>query len=302
MNSSRLLEPPVEKRLLAEASAGESSSAFGYARDFLKKRFVYLTISPRARGLSIGVNLNPDRRCDFDCVYCEVNRAAPITDAVIDCDAAAVELEHLLTLVHQDGLRRFAPYAALPQELLKLRHVALSGEGEPTISAKFVESVEMVTHVRARGVFPFFKIVLITNASGLDREEVQAGLRLFTPRDEIWVKLDAGSQPHMNAINRASVPFNKILENILLTARSRPVIIQSLFCQDNNSIPSPADIEQYALCLRDLKDQGAQISMVQVYSATRPTPHSSIRHLPLKTLADIATVVRRIAGLMAEPF
>jgi len=33
--------------------------AFGYARDFLENQFVYLAISPRAGGLSIGVNVNP---------------------------------------------------------------------------------------------------------------------------------------------------------------------------------------------------------------------------------------------------
>ena len=48
--------------------------------------------------------------------------------------------------------------------------------------------------MRARGFHPFFKIVLITNASGLDRPEVQSGLTLLTPRDEIWAKLEVGTQ------------------------------------------------------------------------------------------------------------
>src|SRR6185295_20336399 len=67
------------------------NAPFGYPRDFLDNRFVYLTISPRARGLSIGVNLNPDRKCNFDCVYCEVDRTQPIHDETIDCDVAAIE-------------------------------------------------------------------------------------------------------------------------------------------------------------------------------------------------------------------
>ena len=50
---------------------------FSIPRNFLNNRFVYVTVSPRAKGLSVGVNLNPDKLCNFDCVYCEVNRLAP---------------------------------------------------------------------------------------------------------------------------------------------------------------------------------------------------------------------------------
>jgi wyosine [tRNA(Phe)-imidazoG37] synthetase (radical SAM superfamily) len=289
-------EPP---RLL---SSPKTTAAFAYPRDFLENRFIYLTISPRARGLSIGVNLNPDRKCNFNCVYCDVDRSQAVTDAEIDCDIAALELERALHLVHSGALRGITPYSSLPEELLRLRHVALSGDGEPTISPKFREALETVVHVRARGSFPFFKIVLITNSTELGLPEVQSALKLFTPRDEIWAKLDAGSQRYMDQINQDSVRIEKVLENILLTARQRPVIIQSLFCQVGSAIPSLLEIEEYAQRLRDLKEQGAQIPLVQIYSATRPVTHPNVRHLPLKFLAEIAETVRRIAGLKAEPF
>lgn len=276
-------------------------NAFAQPRDFLENRFVYLTLSPRARGLSIGVNFNPDRKCNFDCVYCEVDRTQPVHDQVIDCDIAEMELERALRMVHSGNLRQLPPYSHVPQELLQLRHVALSGDGEPTLSPRFLDALEAVVHVRAQAVFPFFKIVLITNASGLDLPDVQTGLTLLTPRDEVWAKLDAGSQRFMDFINRTTVPIDKILSNILLTARKRPVIIQSLFCQVGNVIPSTGEIEEYAAQLRDLKQRGANIPLVQIYSATRPT-HANVRHLPLRSLSDIAETVRRVAGLRAEPF
>jgi wyosine [tRNA(Phe)-imidazoG37] synthetase (radical SAM superfamily) len=277
-------------------------NAFAQPRDFLENRFVYLTLSPRARGLSIGVNVSPDRKCNFDCVYCEVDRTQPIHDEVIDCDIAQLELQRALQMVHGGALRQLPPYSQVPAELLKLRHVALSGDGEPTISPKFIDALEMTVHVRALGSYPFFKIVLITNASGLDLPDVQSGLNLLTARDEVWAKLDAGSQRYMDFINHTDVPLEKIVNNILLTARKRPVIIQSLFCQVGSAVPSTGEIEQYATLLRDLKQRGAQIPLVQIYSASRPTPHSNVRHLPLKALSDIAETVRRIAGLNAEPF
>jgi hypothetical protein len=59
---------------------------------------------------------------------------------------------------------------------------------------------------------------------------------------------------------------------------------------------------QYAQRLRELKENGAQISMVQIYSATRPTLHSEYGHLPLRSLSRIAHTVRQVAGLKSEVF
>jgi wyosine [tRNA(Phe)-imidazoG37] synthetase (radical SAM superfamily) len=303
MSAQLMLGPgtQAQARLLPEKST-KIINAFSCPRDFLENRFVYLTLSSRARGLSIGVNVNPDRKCNFDCVYCEVDRSNPPLEDHFDPAIAAGELQGALRLVHDGNLQKLPPYSNLPADLLKLRHVALSGDGEPTISPNFLEAVEMVVHIRALGVYPFFKIVLITNGSELTRPEVKSGLKLLTARDEIWAKLDAASQRVMDAINRSEVPLETILANILATAKQRPVIIQSLFCQIGGVVPSIAEIDEYALRLRELKESGAQIPLVQVYSATRPSWHPEVRHLPLKTLSDIAATVRRIAGLKAEPF
>src|ERR1041385_7188132 len=108
MNSQLLTEPKDAVSRGAKQNTPaliKPAHAFAQPRDFLENRFVYLTISPRARGLSIGVNLNPDRKCNFDCVYCEVDRTAPAIDAEIDCDVAAAELEQTLRLLQSGSLR-----------------------------------------------------------------------------------------------------------------------------------------------------------------------------------------------------
>jgi wyosine [tRNA(Phe)-imidazoG37] synthetase (radical SAM superfamily) len=278
-------------------------TAFGYPRNFLDHRFVYVVVSPRARGLSIGINLNPDKECNFDCCYCEVNRSVPPRDRELNVDVMAAELEQTLKLVHRGKLRQTVPlYRNLPDELLQLRHVALSGDGEPTLAPKFVEAVHAVMHVRACSKFPFFKIIVITNATGLDRPEVQQALAFFTREDEVWAKLDAGTQAYLDKVNKAQVPLEKVLANILLLARQRPVVIQSLFPALNGAEPPEEEILEYAQRLKELKADGAQISLVQIYSATRPTPHSECGHLPLKVLSRIAQTVRKVAGLKAEVF
>jgi wyosine [tRNA(Phe)-imidazoG37] synthetase (radical SAM superfamily) len=205
-------------------------------------------------------------------------------------------------LAREGRVRELPGYETVPPELLELKEVALSGDGEPTLCPNFAEVVQAVVHLRAKGAFPFFKIVLITNASALDRPEVRAGLQLFCARDEIWAKLDAGTQEHMNKVNHPGVLLEHVLTNILALARERPVVIQSLFPLIDGEGPSDAEVEQYVEKLRELKDAGAKISLVQVYSAHRPPARKFIGHLPLRRLSYIAQRVREVTGLKAEVF
>jgi wyosine [tRNA(Phe)-imidazoG37] synthetase (radical SAM superfamily) len=297
------LAEPVEKRKkLPVRVNGSQETAFGSPRDFLDNRFVYAVVSSRARGLSVGINMCPEKRCNFQCVYCEVHRNGAEPAEQLDVDVVAAELKKTLTYVRAGRLRERPWYRTLPDDLLQLRHVALSGDGEPTLSPRFDEALQAVVHVRALSGFPFFKIVLLTNATGLDHSHVQHGLKHFTRSDEVWAKLDGGTQAYVNKVNRASVPLEKILSNILLLGRQRPVVIQSLFPAINGEEPPLEEIEQYALRLRELKKAGAQISLVQIYSATRPSPNSESGHLPLKVLSRIAHAVRQVTGLTTEVF
>src|SRR4051812_8223551 len=114
---------------MTAASAIEGSgNPFSLPRNFLANRFVYLTVSSRAKGLSVGVNFNPDKLCNFDCAYCEVNRLIPSYDEHLDTDIMKAELESTLDLIRSGGLHEMPEFAALPPSLLQLRHVALSGD------------------------------------------------------------------------------------------------------------------------------------------------------------------------------
>jgi wyosine [tRNA(Phe)-imidazoG37] synthetase (radical SAM superfamily) len=275
-------------------------TAFDRARDWLGNRFVYAVISARAGGLSLGVNMNPGKVCNFDCSYCEVDRRTHGPDRHLLVDVMAAELHRTLTAVRQGQLKTRPWYQLIPDELLQLRHVALSGDGEPTLAPNFVEAVQAVARVRALG--GFFKIVLLTNGTGLDKPDILRGLEILTKSDEIWIKLDGGSQALVDKVNRPNVPLEKILSNILLIGRQRPVIIQSLFPAIHGEEPPEEEIQEYAQRLKELKAGGAQISLVQIYSAARPGVHAEWGHLPLRVLSQIAQTVRHTAGLKAEVF
>jgi len=84
--------------------------------------------------------------------------------------------------------------------------------------------------------------------------------------------------------------------------KAKILIIQSLFPAINGEAPPAHEIEAYVQRLKDLKDAGARIPLVQIYSATRPTPHCECGHLPPRALSAIAKRVREVAGLKAEVF
>ncbi|MCP5521400.1 MAG: radical SAM protein [Verrucomicrobiales bacterium] len=284
------------------AASNRWETAFGYARDFLDNRFVYVVISPRAHGLSVGINMNPDRLCNYDCVYCEVDRTSPIRARELDVPVMIEELKRTLAMARDNRLRARPGLASLPEELLVPRHVALSGDGEPTISPKFAPALEALAHLRALEELPFFKIVLVSNGTAIDHPPVWRALQTLTNQDEVWLKLDGGTAAYLEHINRPTVPLERVLKNILLLGRHRPVVIQSLFARFERQEPEEAEIEAYVDRLVELQNGGAQISLVQIYSAMRPTMLPDCGHLPLRTLSRIAHLVRDRTGLRVHVF
>ncbi len=57
-----------------DSSAASHPLHAEHQRTFEANKFVYPVLSRRSRGISIGVNLNPDKVCNFDCIYCQVDR------------------------------------------------------------------------------------------------------------------------------------------------------------------------------------------------------------------------------------
>jgi wyosine [tRNA(Phe)-imidazoG37] synthetase (radical SAM superfamily) len=204
--------------------------------------------------------------------------------------------------VAEGRLRGFPWFRTVPSELLELKEVALSGDGEPTLCPNFAEVVWEVLRIRSQEKYGSFKIVLITNGTGLDAPAVAKAVNGLSTEDEVWIKLDAGTQAHLNRINRSEASLEKILANILAMGKRRPIVIQSLFPLVDGKGPTKDEIEQYVQRLGELKEAGAQIAMVQVYSAHRPPHRPNCEHLPLKDLSSIARHVRKATGLRAEVF
>jgi wyosine [tRNA(Phe)-imidazoG37] synthetase (radical SAM superfamily) len=265
-------------------------------------RYVQPVISPRAGGLSVRVNMNPDGRCNFACVYCEVRRGQPGTMASPDLPVALAELADVLTRIRRGEASSLPGCAQAPAELLRLGHVALSGDGEPTLCPRFVDVIEGVLHLRALGHHGFFKIALVTNGSALDRPDVREGLRLLTRQDEIWAKLDAGTPEWFRRVNQPEVPYDHLLDNLRLMGRERSLVIQSLIPRLAGSA-FPADQRAaFVSQLRELRGARTQIDRVQIYSVSRPAVAAACSHAPLNELSGLARQIRDEVGVPAAVY
>src|SRR5438477_10214734 len=88
-----------EKSLAQPLTSAAPPLMVRHERTFEGNRFVYPVLSRRSGGLSVGVNLNPDKICNFDCIYCQVDRTRQSETRFVELDALLAELDHMLGMV-----------------------------------------------------------------------------------------------------------------------------------------------------------------------------------------------------------
>jgi len=318
---------------LEKLPAGSAATYFTvHKRSFADFRYVYPVVSRRAGGISLGVNLNLDKCCNFYCIYCQVDRrdladrsspearsagAGPLESSwggdrpeaergrelFFDLERLAAELEAALQIWKSGYLLTIRPFSDLPRELRRLNDIALSGDGEPTMYRNFPEIAACCAEVRRRHRLDDLKLVLITNASLLDQPYVEQGLAILDQNNgEIWAKLDAGSEAYFRQVARTVVPLERIVRNIQQAARRRPLVIQSLFMRIAGQGPSPEEQAAYCRRLRQIVEGGGQIKMVQIYTIARPPAEPIVSSLPAEELQTLAALVRQTTGLPVTVF
>ena len=284
---------PARSRALFEA----------HPRGFHGNRYVYPVLSRRAGGISIGVNLNLDKICNFDCIYCQVDRTEPGEGESVDVERLAAELDSVVRLVTSGQIYQDPKFQHTPPTLRRLNDVALSGDGEPTTCRNFDQVVAACAEVRRRHHLDNLKLVLLTNASMLHHDRVRRGLEiLHATGGEIWAKLDAGTDQHYRLVARSAVPFQRILDNLQQAACVRPIVIQSLFMQIRGQPPPPAEQEAYCRRLSEIVAAGGRIKLVQLYTIARPPAESWVTPLSNEQLDAMAALVRRQTGLDVAKF
>jgi wyosine [tRNA(Phe)-imidazoG37] synthetase (radical SAM superfamily) len=274
-----------------------------HERSFEANRFVYPVLSRRSRGLSIGVNLNPDKICNFDCIYCQVDRTRQSETRFVEIDALLAELGAMLGIAASGEIFQTEKFRDAPAEMRRLNDIAFSGDGEPTTYRNFDDIIASCAELKRSRGLDEVKMVLITNASMFHRPHVQRGLAILDANNgEIWAKLEAGTADYFQLVDRTPIPFQQILDNIAAAARVRPLVIQSLFMRVAGEPPPAEELAAFCDRLCELVAAGGQIKLVQIYTVARRPAESFVTPLADAEVDAIVALVEGRTGLAAAAF
>ena len=267
-------------------------------------QYVYPVISRRSRGLSIGINLNADKVCNWDCVYCQVDRTQPPARRDVDLEQVRRELDGLLAWSVSGQIWQEGPLAGTPQHLRQLRDIAFSGDGEPTTFPAFDQAVALAAEAKQRHDLTDTRLVVLTNLSMIHRPAVAQGLALLDQAGgEVWAKLDAGTDAYYKQVDRAAGRLEQLVENIRLTGQSRSLVIQSMFMELHGAAIPDAEFDAYLDRLEELIDGGCRIRLVQIYTIARQTAEPYAAPLSRTRLESLlGWLKRRLPDLPAETF
>jgi wyosine [tRNA(Phe)-imidazoG37] synthetase (radical SAM superfamily) len=153
-------------------------------------KYLFGPVPSRRLGMSLGIDLIPQKVCSLNCVYCEVGKTTKLTTdrlEYVKYDKVIAELIHFMS------------------NKPKIDYITFSGSGEPTLNSRIGDVLSFV-----KENYPDVKTAVLTNGTLLSDKKLREELRQI---DVILPSLDAASQDAFEKINR---PHPKIsLQNYI---------------------------------------------------------------------------------------
>ena len=241
-------------------------SIHDHSRELSGLKYIYSVISRRAGGLSIGINLNVNNACNWQCIYCEIPNLTRGTPPPIELNIVEQELRFFLhEIIHGDYMEK-----NVSLEDRHLKDIAFSGNGEPTSAEEFPEVIAIVKKILEEfNLLHKLKIRLITNGSLMHQAAViKSVATLKEMNGEVWFKVDAATEESIKTINQVNLKPHQILERLKNSANVCPTFVQTcVFAIDGNG-PSKKDINAYVELISKAK---SNIQGVHLYGLARPS-------------------------------
>lgn len=197
--------------------------------------YIFGPIHSRRFGSSLGIDLSPvEKRCNFDCLYCELapKEAMLSSDAIFSVDDVVSELKEAL-LNHPD-----------------IDVITLTANGEPTMYQAFDELIEAIQALPHKA-----KLLVLSNAALIDDKNMQKSLAKI---ESVKLSLDAVTPEIFKKIDRPhdSIKIENIKSGILEFSKNYKgeLIIEILFVAGINDTPEEiANLNQYLVQLKPLR-------------------------------------------------
>ena len=263
-----------------------------HSRELSGLKYIYSVISRRAGGLSIGVNLNVNNACNWQCIYCEIPNLTRGSPPPIELNLLEEELRFFLhEIIHGDYMEK-----NVSAEDRHLKDIAFSGNGEPTSAEEFPEVILIVKKILEEfNLLHKIKIRLITNGSLMHKTSVIKGVEMLKEMNgEVWFKVDSATEESIKTINQVNLKAHQILERLRNSINVCPTFIQTCIFTIDGKGPSEKDVDAYLQLVGEVK---TDIQGVHLYGLARPSlqPQAkSLGRISDEALEDIAKKLRNL--------
>jgi len=204
-------------------------------------------VPSRRLGQSLGVNNIPPKVCTYSCVYCQIGKTEEATDTRRAFYSPEDLADEVSTKVAESKKRG-----------IKIDYLSFVPDGEPTLDINLGRNIDLL---RPLGI----KIAVLTNASLINREDVQKDL---VKADLVSLKVDAGNEKTWRKIDRPYKTLElKTIQNGMYEFAHRfngDMITETMLLKDIND--THEEIQQIAGVLSRLQPLRSYISI-----PTRPT-------------------------------
>jgi wyosine [tRNA(Phe)-imidazoG37] synthetase (radical SAM superfamily) len=261
-------------------------------RDIQGFKYVYPVVSRRAHGVSIGINLNTNNACNWRCIYCQVPNLSRGLPPPVNLEMLAYELRTLLSEITLGNFMQ----EYVSEESRQLKDIAFSGNGEPTSSKQFPQTISLVEQILTEfKLINTIKVRLITNGSMIHKPTILKSIQhLKKINGEVWFKLDGGTQEDILRVNDVNINPDKHIQHLRLCAELCPTWVQTCMFSYQNKTYSELQLSAYLAQINKVKDV---IQGVLLYGVARPSHQPEaidIKQLPIAWLEAFAERIRAL--------
>jgi len=148
-------------------------------------KYLFGPVPSRRLGMSLGVDLVPNKVCSLDCVYCEVGKTTKLT---------ADRKEYIPLNKIKEELTYYFQNNPDPD------YITFSGSGEPTLNIYIGEVLQFIKEQK-----PQISVAVLTNGTLFFNKDVRQALM---NADVVLPSLDAATQKTFEMINRPAQRIN----------------------------------------------------------------------------------------------
>ena len=267
-------------------------SIHDHSRELSGLKYIYSVVSRRAGGLSVGINLNVNNACNWQCIYCEIPNLARGSPPPIELEVLEKELRFFLhEIIHGDYMEK-----NVSLEDRHLKDIAFSGNGEPTSAEEFPQVILIVKKILQEfDLLHKIKIRLITNGSLMNQVSVLKSIEMLEEiNGEIWFKVDAATEENIKTINQVNLQPHQILERLLNTANICPTFVQTCIFMIDGKSPDEKNIDAYIELINKAKKN---IKGVHLYGLARPSLQPRAKHLGRISEEELQNIAKKLLSL-----